>query len=154
MTTAARLPLTLWRLVAVTLPLYFAWEMLQARAFTGMPEGWLAATAVCGVATLGDGGIVLALFGIGAMVFRDTRWFRPPRFGRYALIVTAGIGVQVAIEWLMVHGLGRWGYGESHPILPVLGVGILPVIQPVVLLPVVFWAVTRWDARTGALAAM
>jgi len=34
------------RLIVVTLPLYFAWEMLQAPAFTGMPEGWLAATAV------------------------------------------------------------------------------------------------------------
>jgi hypothetical protein len=36
------------RLLALTLPAYFAWEMLQAPAFTGMPKGWLQATAVCG----------------------------------------------------------------------------------------------------------
>jgi hypothetical protein len=38
-------------LLALTLPAYFAWEMLQARAFTGVPKGWFQATAVCGVAT-------------------------------------------------------------------------------------------------------
>lgn len=32
-------------LLALTLPAYFAWEMLQAPAFTGMPKGRLQATA-------------------------------------------------------------------------------------------------------------
>jgi hypothetical protein len=70
------------RLLALTLPAYFAWEMLQAPAFTGMPKGWLQATAVCGVATLGDGVVVLGLFGLGWFMFRDFRWFVPPRVSR------------------------------------------------------------------------
>lgn len=31
------------RLLVVSLPLYFAWEMLQAPAFTGVPTSWLPA---------------------------------------------------------------------------------------------------------------
>ena len=65
------------RLIIVTLPLYFTWEMLQAPAFTGMPAGWLSATAVCAQATLGDAVIVLALFALGACLYRDARWFVP-----------------------------------------------------------------------------
>lgn len=41
------------RLLALTLPASFAWEMLQAPAFTGMPKGRLQPTAVWGAATLG-----------------------------------------------------------------------------------------------------
>jgi hypothetical protein len=36
------------RLLALTLPAYFACEMLQAPAFTGMPAAWWAATAMFG----------------------------------------------------------------------------------------------------------
>ncbi len=133
------------RLLVLTLPAYFAWEMLQAPAFTGMPKDWLAATAVCGVATLGDGVIVLGLFGLGWFVFRDFRWFVPPRVGRFAAIVMAGVAVQVIVEWIMVYGLGRWGYAGSHPMLAVLGVGLLPILQAIVLLPVVLWGLARWE---------
>ena len=136
------------RLLALTLPAYFAWEMLQAPAFTGMPKDWLEATAVCGVATLGDGVIVLGLFGLGWLVFRDFTWFVPPRVGRFAAIVLAGVGVQVIVEWIMVYGLGRWGYAEGHPMLSVLGVGLLPILQAIVLLPVIFWGLARWEGRS------
>ena len=136
------------RLLALTLPAFFTWEMLQAPAFTGMPKGWLPATVVCGVATLGDGVIVLGLFGLGWFVFRDFRWFVPSRVSRLTTIVIVGIGVQVAMEWIMVYGLGRWGYAERHPVVSFLGVGLLPILQAVVLLPVIFWALARWEGRT------
>ena len=131
------------RLFLIALPPYFAWEMLQAPAFTGMPPGWWAATAVCARATLGDGVIVLVVFAIGALLFRDWRWFAPPSAGRYAAVVLAGVVVQVLIEWLMVHGLGRWGYKPWHPVVPVLDVGLLVVLQPIPLLPLVFWALAH-----------
>jgi hypothetical protein len=99
---------TLGRLLAVTIPLYFTWEMLQAPFFTGMPPGWVAATAICAMATLGDGVLV-------------------------ALVAMAG-----AV-------LDRWGYAPSQPVLPVVRVGSLPVLQPIVLLPLVFWLAAKWE---------
>lgn len=97
------------RLLIIALPTYFVWEMLKTPAFTGMPPGWWAATAVCALAAVGDGVIVLAVFGIGAGLYRDWRWFAPPRPGRFAIVVLTGVIVHVAIEWVMVHRLGRCG---------------------------------------------
>jgi len=135
------------RLFLLALPPYFAWEMLQVPAFTGMPADWRAATMVCAQATVGDGVIVLALFGVGVLVFRDRRWFTPPRLGRYAAVVAVAMVVQVMVEWIMVYRLGRWGYAPWQPLLPLLGVGVLPVVQPVVLLPPVFWALARTSGQ-------
>ncbi len=61
------------RVFLLALPLYFAWEMLQASAFTGLPADWRAVTGVCALAALGDGVIVLALFAFGVLVFGATR---------------------------------------------------------------------------------
>jgi hypothetical protein len=135
------------RVFALAAPVFFVWEMAQAPAFTGMPEDWVSATAVCALAALGDGVIVLALWGAGRLLFGDPRWFAPPTLPRYAAIVLVGIGVQVLVEWLMVYGLGRWGYGPGQPILPGLGVGLLPLLQAAILLPLVFGALARWEAR-------
>lgn len=136
---------TIARFLVIALPIYFIWEMLQAPAFTGMPEGWAAATGVCAVATLGDGVIVLGVFGLGALAFGDTRWFVRPRIGRYTAMVLVAIGVQVMVEWVMVYRLQRWNYGPRQPIVPLLGVGILPILQPVVLLPLSLGALARWE---------
>ena len=145
---------TIARLVAVVLPLYFVWEMLQAPAFTGMPKGWLAASGVCALAAAGDGVIVLAIFAVLALAFRDVRWFVPPRPGRIAVLILLGVSIQVAVEWVMVYRLGRWGYQPSQPLVPLLDVGILPFLQPIVLLPLTFCIFTGWEARvTGALSS-
>jgi hypothetical protein len=142
---------TALRLMAVALLPYFAWEMLQAPAFTGMPSDALVATLVCAVATLGDLVILLFLYALGVGLFGDPRWFVPPRFARYALVLVVAIGVHVGVERLMV-GLGRWGYAAGHPLIPLLGVGVLVVVQPLVLVPLVFGALAmrervRWAQR-------
>ena len=51
----------LGRLLAVALPLYFAWEMAQAPFFTGMPTGWVRATLMCAQAAVGDAVLVAAV---------------------------------------------------------------------------------------------
>jgi hypothetical protein len=37
-------------------------------------------------------------------------------------------------------GLGRWGYAAGHPVVPLLNVGVLVVLQPLILVPIVFGA--------------
>ena len=61
------------RLLLVTLPVYFAWEMLQMPAFRGVPDSWLAVTGVCALAAIGDAVVVLALFTLAVLTFRDPR---------------------------------------------------------------------------------
>lgn len=137
---------TLGRLLAVAIPLYFTWEMLQAPFFTGMPEDWVTATAICALATLGDGVLVVVVVTAGALLYRDARWFVPPSPSRYGVIVAMGVALQIVVEWLMIYGLDRWGYAANQPVLPVVRVGILPVLQSLVLLPLVFWLTAQWES--------
>ena len=83
----------LGRLLAVTLPLYFAWEMLQAPFFTGMPARWQAATAIWALATLGDGVLVTLVAAAGALRFRDGRWFGYNRAGAYGHTLGGAVGL-------------------------------------------------------------
>lgn len=135
----------LGRLLAVALPLYFAWEMAQAPFFTGMPAGWVRATLMCAQATLGDGVLVAAVAIAGTLLYGDRRWFVPPAPLRYVVAVVVGGALQIAVEWVMVYRLNRWGYASGQPILPVVGLGILPVLQPIVLLPLTFGLTARWE---------
>ncbi len=136
-------------MLVIALPMYFLWEMAQAPAFTGMPQGWWAATAVCASAALGDGVIIVALWALGTMLWRDVQWFVPPGGARYAVVVLVGIAVQATIEWIMVYRLGRWGYSPPHPLVPVVRIGALPVLQAVMLPPVVFSLAARWQRAAG-----
>jgi len=55
----------IWRLLALALPLYFVWEMLQMPFFTGMPPDWVVSTLLCAIATLVDGVIIVGLYALG-----------------------------------------------------------------------------------------
>lgn len=135
------------RLTAVAFPLFLAWELLQARGFTGLPGDWWRTAAICTLASVGDVVLVLAVFAAGTGVFRDTGWFAPPTLGRYAGLVVFGVGLQAVIERLAVDWLGLWAYAPGHPLVPVVDVGLLPILQAVVLLPVTFGLAAWWERR-------
>lgn len=142
--------LTWLRLSIIALPLSFAWEMLQMPAFTGLPESLLVATAWCAAASLGDVAIILAVFVTSTPVFASRRWFTPPRRGRYAVAVLIGVLLNVAAEWLLARGAGLWGYAPWHPVVPIVNVGALAVVQPVVLLPLSLWLLARSVPLVGS----
>ena len=127
------------RLLIIALVLSFAWEMLQMSAFAGLPESFLVAAGVCALAAVFDALIVLGLFAFAVVVYGDRRWFSPPTVRRYTVIVAVGLLLQLLIEWVAVHRLALWSYRDRHPIIPGLDVGVWPVLQPIVVLPLTFW---------------
>ena len=129
---------------ATALPPYFVWEMLQMPAYTGMPESWGRSTAWCALAALADAAVAASLVALGAVAYGDTHWYVPPTLSRYARLVAAGMAVHLAAEWVMVRQLGWFGYSPRHPIVPLLDIGALAILQPLVVLPLVF----AWLARS------
>jgi hypothetical protein len=109
---------------------HFAWEILQAPLFARMPmvSHWLA-TLVCLKATFGDVGIALASFAVGAWWERDWRWFVLPSNGALAAYVATGVLITIAFEWYSVYWAARWSYSELMPIVPLLRVGLAPLLQ-------------------------
>ena len=134
--------------------LNYPWEMLQAPFFAGMPEmrHW-DAVRECSWAALGDAGLLLGAFWTGAAVQRSRAWMARPRPAAVATFLTAGLLATVAFEWLATEVWNRWQYAPSMLTLPVLGTGLAPVLQWLLLPPLVLWIVRRQLHGAAALTA-
>ncbi len=136
--------------------LNFPWEFLQAPFFAGLATAphW-PATKVCAQAALGDAGMTLFAYWLIALGKRSRYWIQTPSrsgvFGFVGFLVVLNVG----IEKLATEHLGRWSYSDSMPIIPLLGMGVLPLIQWLLLPPIVIWFVRRQlsssmlDTRSG-----
>jgi hypothetical protein len=120
------------------------WELAQVPLFAGMAtaQHWSAILA-CGAATLGDVTIALAAFWTVAAGVGARRWVLAPTRGRVAAFVAVGMVITTVMERLATGLFGRWAYAEAMPVVPVLEVGLSPLLQWIVLPPLIVWFVRR-----------
>jgi len=113
---------------------HFAWEILQAPLFAKMPVAshWQA-TLICLKATLGDIGIALASFAAASWWDRSLTWFVRLSNGALAAYLATGVLITIAFEWHAVYWAGRWSYSELMPVVPILRVGLAPILQWIAL---------------------
>lgn len=132
-------------LFVVSVVLNYFWEIGQGFLFVGMGN-WENIWWHCFVASLGDGLIVCAIHAVGWSFFRRADWFIHPRLKGYAVMLMTGLIIAVAIEWLAAHVLKRWTYTPDMPVLPVLpgvNIGITPLLQMLILPPLIFYIVAQ-----------
>ncbi len=124
--------------------LNYPWEFLQVPFFAGMASAphW-DAVQFCTGATLGDAGIALISFWAVAAVAGSRAWILEPSAPHVLGFIAVGVGITVVAEWIATEVLHRWAYAERMPTLPVLGTGILPLLQWIVVPPLVVWFVRR-----------
>jgi hypothetical protein len=127
----------------------YPWEFLQAPWYRAMADmsHW-EAVKFCSWAAVGDGVLAVIAFWAVAALFRSRTWIREPRPGTLASFVAAGLVLTVAVEWLATEVWGRWSYGPEMPTVPLLGTGLAPVLQWLVLPPLVVGIVYRQLGRT------
>jgi len=136
------LPVALFALL-----LHFAWEMLQAPLWVGMASiAHAEGVRICTIAALGDVLITLAAYWSGALAARSRRWLLAPRRVELVAYMVVGMLVTIAYELAATGPLAYWEYSPAQPRLPILNVGIAPVLQWL-LLPLL----TLWLARTHVL---
>jgi hypothetical protein len=123
-------------LFLVAVPLHLVWEVAQMPAYAFPRRGILADVVGCFVPSLGDGLMTLLIFWTGWLVFRELRWIVAPGRRGYVLMAVVGAVLAVAVEWNALYRTGAWAYGSSMPVVPGLGVGLVPLLQMVVLPPV------------------
>ena len=126
--------------------LNYPWEFIQAPLFEGMaerPHG--AAVKACTQAALGDSVIMLVAYWGVAALGRGRAWIAAPGWRDVLLFSSIGVAITVVIEWLALNGgwLNGWTYSSLMPIIPGLGVGLVPVLQWMVLPPLVAALVAR-----------
>ncbi len=68
---------------------------------------------------------------------------RRPSGTTLAAFVAIGLIVTIALEYWATQIGGRWEYAEQMPRLPLLGTGLAPLLQWVLIPPLVVWLVRR-----------
>jgi hypothetical protein len=124
--------------------LNFVWEMWQIPFFSTIPSDphWVG-VAACTQATLGDTAISLFAFWCVAALARSRCWVTNPTPYQVAGFVAVGVAITITFEALATGPLARWSYAPSMPKLPVLGTGVIPLVQWILLPPLTIWFVRR-----------
>lgn len=122
--------------------LNYPWEFLQVPLFEGMPEArhW-DAIKTCTRATLGDAAIMLIAYWSVSLATGSRNWLLAPNTRRILMFAGTGVVITIAIERLALAGawFGGWQYSSLMPVVPGVEVGLSPLLQWIVLPPLVVW---------------
>jgi len=122
--------------------LNFPWEVAQMPLYVA-DGSWFEFALHCIIPSFGDGLIVVLIFCVGWVARGRSDWADQPGWAGYTLMLITGFSIAVIVEWVGFYGLNRWSYTASMPLLPSLGIGVAPVLQMLMLPPVIF-KITGW----------
>jgi len=129
----------------ISFVLNLIWENLQAPLYQGYGNFWQH-LSICSVASLGDVLIILVLYFILVMVNKNIFWITKISKSDIILVVTLGFLIAVGIEkWALM--IGRWQYTEAMPMVPLLDVGLTPLLQ-MMLLPLLIFSVVSLTTKS------
>ena len=134
------------RWAAVTLVFHLVWETAHVRLYTlwSDPDRWYVARSVLHC-TLGDVVIGTAAFGFAAWVLARFDWPIHRPWGGTAIVIAIGTMFTVWSEWNNVYRLKLWAYAPAMP--TILGIGVSPLLQWIVLPPLIVLTVRMLDRR-------
>lgn len=125
---------------------HFLWEIWQISFYKDMINAPHAqAVWFCTRATAGDALMATVAYALAGVAARRFDWLLQPTFKPCFLYFSIGLGLTIVFEHLATNVWGRWTYSEAMPRLPLLGTGLLPVLQWIVvpaitlLISRVFW---------------
>ncbi len=107
------------------------WESLQSFLFIPHTTGFLDFLFVHVKASAGDVIMVAFLLTLDALVF--SRYVGHGT--RICLMVISGSALAIIVEHSAI-ATGRWAYGQFMPIVPFLGVGLVPILQMMIIPPI------------------
>ncbi len=111
--------------------LNFSWEVAQIPFYkaTSFAAGHVA---FCALASLADAIMVLLLYlGLG-FIFKNPIWIKDMKWQRIVILILIGATGAILSELRHV-SLGTWAYADSMLIIPIVNVGITPVLQFMIL---------------------
>ena len=120
-------------LIIVALGLHLIWENAQAPLFAGY-QSFSQHFPMCFIGTIGDVAITLSVLIFMWLLKKD----RPQTVTDFIALAVLGFIIAVLIEQ---HALlfNKWDYAIKMPIIPWLKVGLIPIAQMTLLLPLSFY---------------
>jgi len=122
------------------LPLYTIWN-------TGTLREKLFAVVHC---TGGDVLIALASLALALVIGADRTWPKRGWTRVVLLTVSFGVGYTIFSEWLNIVVRASWAYSELMPVIPVVGIGLSPLLEWVVV-PLLAFNLARRSASARSV---
>ena len=88
--------------------------------------------AFCALASVADAIMVLLLYFGVALIFKNPLWVQRFKWQHIAIVILIG-GAGAVLAEMRHLSLGSWAYADSMPIIPIVNVGMSPVLQFIVL---------------------
>ena len=108
-----------------------AWEILQMPLFKGAVYDWQH-IMFCALASLADVIMVLIIYFGFALIYKNAFWVKNLNTKNIILLLLiGGIGAVLAEVWQL--SIGTWSYAGAMPLIPVVNVGLSPVLQFMIL---------------------
>jgi hypothetical protein len=130
------------------------WELVQMPGYADWNEGslkWIAFIAVIG--TLGDILIAATSLVLVLVIFGDESW--PAQRSSYwrvaALATLGGVAYTTYSEWRHAVVLHHWRYSARMPLVPIVGVGLFPLLQWTLIPPLAFLCASLTLSRVTPL---
>ena len=139
----------LFLLFGIAVSVNYLWELLQSPFYIGMQVS-ARMLGHCFLASLGDGVMVLFIYLVSCLIFRQQDLRKLGIFWRAAVTVLIGFIVGVIVESVGVDRLQRWTYNTLMPLLPGSDLGLIPVLQMAILPPIIFLITGRWMVSKSA----
>mgnify|MGYP001800300266 CR=1 FL=1 len=71
------------------------------------------------------------------------QWFRQPKWWQLSIFILVSLVITIVFEILATGVLNGWEYADIMPTLPVLGTGLTPILQWIILPLIIIWFVKR-----------
>ncbi len=126
--------------------LNFVWEMWQMPFFHFESENsYTAMNWMCTQASLGDGLISVLAFLVVKYRFNAPLWYRTATRWQYSIYLSVGILMTIVLEWINIYLLGRWYYADIMPVIPMINVGMVPLLQWLIVPLVLIFLLKRGE---------
>jgi hypothetical protein len=134
-------------------PVNAAWEFAHSPLYADWDQAWTYLLWTRLHCTIGDVMILLGAFWLTSLVFGTRRWMGT-RYGAAFVFVVLGVGYTSWSEWFNTSIRSSWGYAATMPVIA--GIGLTPVLQWMLLPPLILWLSgrpLRCDGGSGSPAA-
>ncbi|MEZ5852028.1 MAG: hypothetical protein R3D68_15405 [Hyphomicrobiaceae bacterium] len=136
------------RYAIATLALHLVWEVIQLPLFTIWSQSAAKQAFAVVHCTAGDLAIAGLALLVALVVTAKPDWPEGDMRRFWLLLLATGLVYTVYSEWLNTQVRGNWAYAPLMPVLPVLGTGLSPLAQWIVVPTIALrTAIGRWPWR-------
>ncbi len=116
-----------------------AWEILQMPLYIARVYGWYH-ILFCVLASIADIIMVLLIYFGFALIYKNALWVNKLNTKRIILLMLIG-GVGAVLAEIRHLSIGTWSYADAMPLIPVVHVGLSPILQ-FMILPILIYSLS------------